>query len=1165
MNIYQGEYISEGNMKRLRLIIVIVLFSFAAVACTPSMPETHTPEEIVESRIVISEVMAGVEGNNNFEFIELHNTGDEIIDLQGWSLWYQLASDKEQVEIYAWDSPDVIPPHGHYLMGRAGQDLGIVVDAVFEQPLVVTKGGLNLKRADGSIADALGWGQVPGAFKEGGAASALQNGFSLERAPGGDEGNGEDTNDNSLDFVLNPNPRPQNSGSPVTPLDRERLSLRLEAPESVKPGEPFEYLLTVANEISMDVHNVAVRLTIPVQLEIKSTSSEVTIEDSVVSWNIESLGVGEELSVEIIVEAPLSYLTIVGRDYYLSTSEIPGVLFGEPVWTSVEGGALPVGVARGLLAEKVIIEGIATMYTGGFYAGSGAKFYLEDETGGVQVYVSGAGGKLNVPLGARVRVEGAVELYRGAVEIVPFDMEYVEIISGDAPWSPLSVSLQQAINDRETLPGRLVQVDGTATRIEEFSYSFEIDLVDDEGRLLTLYIDKLTEFNAELLDVGKRYRATGIIEVLDAIQRLNPRLQSDLSEIFPPVLQIEARAPSSIQSSEEFTVTLTAFNHTEAPLTDLHVWSPLPIGGASLEEIHDGGELIEGRVEWRVPELASGQSVSRSYILKAFKDSVQIVTEGYGASAVEWTEPIESQPLRVFVGSGVPIWAIQGSGFSSPYKLEEVTTAGVVTGVFPDLGGFWIQEIETDDDVSTSAGVFVFVGDLEVAVEIGDMVEVTGQVREVSQQTQIRIDEGADLHFLSHGNEPPEVVNLDPPVSDEESLAYYESQEGMLVQVLGSAVAVSPTSKYGEYSLVLPHHGVERLYRGDDNGMMIMVDDGMAIVHQDRSTLSYVVETGDEVSGCIGPLAYTYGQYKIEPVTEPQIITVDKPLPALEPTEEDEFSIMTWNVEDLFDIIDPHPSNPPRPRRVEYELALTKVANTILAAGVPTVVGLQEVENLGILEDLAVHDALVEYRYQSVLLDGTDSRGIDVGYLVRGDRAEIVRVEQFVAEEGLTSRPPLLVEIEVATRGEHLKLYVINNHFSSMSGGELVTEPRRVAQAAWNVMIVEGLLDEEPEAYLAVIGDLNSYLDSPPIDVLREAGLSHVFEILSEEDRYTYIFEGVSQTLDHILVTPTLWERLIRVGVLHTDADYPPPEPGDTSPERKSDHDPVVATFSLAP
>jgi hypothetical protein len=448
---------------------------------------------------------------------------------------------------------------------------------------------------------------------------------------------------------------------------------------------------------------------------------------------------------------------------------------------------------------------------------------------------------------------------------------------------------------------------------------------------------------------------------------------------------------------------------------------------------------------------------------------------------------------------------------------------------------------------------------------MGDLVEVTGQVREVSQQTQVRIEESAALYIRGHDNELPEVINLDPPVDDEESLVYYESLEGMLVQLPGSAVAVSPTSKYGEYSLVLPYHGVERIYRGDDSGMMIMVDDGMSIVHQDRSTLAYVVKTGDEVSGLIGPLAYTYGQYKIEPIIEPQVSTVDRSLPALEMTEEDEFSIMTWNVENLFDIIDPHPSNPPRPRRVEYQLALTKVANTILAAGAPTVVGLQEVENLGILEDLAAHEALAEYRYQPALLDGTDSRGIDVGYLVRGDRAAITRVEQFVAEGGLTSRPPLLVEIEIVSVGEAFKLYVINNHFSSMAGGELITEPRRVAQAVWNASIVKDLLDQEPEAYLAVIGDLNSYLYSPPIDELREVGLRHVFEILPEEDRYTYIFEGVSQTIDHIMVTPSLWDRLIRVGVLHTDADYPPPDPEDTSPERKSDHDPVVATFSLTP
>ena len=66
---------------------------------------------------------------------------------------------------------------------------------------------------------------------------------------------------------------------------------------------------------------------------------------------------------------------------------------------------------------------------------------------------------------------------------------------------------------------------------------------------------------------------------------------------------------------------------------------------------------------------------------------------------------------------------------------------------------------------------------------------------------------------------------------------------------------------------------------------------------------------------------------------------------------------------------------------------------------------------------------------------------------------------------------------------------------------------------------------------------------------------------MSEEQRYTYIFQGESQVLDHILVTPNLMELLVRVDILHTNADYPFSDPEDTSPLHKSDHDAVIVTF----
>ena len=196
-----------------------------------------------------------------------------------------------------------------------------------------------------------------------------------------------------------------------------------------------------------------------------------------------------------------------------------------------------------------------------------------------------------------------------------------------------------------------------------------------------------------------------------------------------------------------------------------------------------------------------------------------------------------------------------------------------------------------------------------------------------------------------------------------------------------------------------------------------------------------------------------------------------------------------------------------------------------------------------------------------MLIEGFDSRGIDVGYLIRGD-AEIVDVKQYDAPEGLTSRPPLLVKVQVQVDGAPQTVYVINNHFTSMAAGVEITEPRRTAQAQWNVHILKDIiLAEEPDARVAIVGDLNSFFDSQPIQTLRGAGLDHVLDDVRPDQRYNYIYQGESQVLDHILTTRSLFEMLKSVHILHTNADFPPTKPDDPSAERKSDHDPIIAIF----
>jgi hypothetical protein len=487
------------------------------------------------------------------------------------------------------------------------------------------------------------------------------------------------------------------------------------------------------------------------------------------------------------------------------------------------------------------------------------------------------------------------------------------------------------------------------------------------------------------------------------------------------------------------------------------------------------------------------------------------------------------------------------------------------------LGGFFIQETTTDENDSTSAGIFVLTpastkddfkklfGDLA----IGTAVQVSGKVREPSQQTVIEIFGHQAVTVVASTVPLPLPITLDPPISVAEAMVYYEALEGMLVTIDGDALAVAPISKYGETVVILPKHGRERVFQGEENGIMIMVDDGSSVTYTDGTQLPYLVSTGDRLSGLTGPLAYTYGRYKIQPVTPPVIMASATIQPQITPATADEFTLMTWNVENLFDPLAPHPTDPPLPSPAEYRVHLDKVAHTIEAAGFPILIGLQEVENIRVMNDLVAHPVFSAYKYQAVLIEGNDSRGIDVGYLVRTDRATVLDVEVYPAPDGLFSRPPLVLHAEVQTSAGTAQLYVLNNHFTSMSEGEEATEPRRTAQARWNLTLMEDILAEDPQAWIAVMGDLNSYFVSAPILALREGGLVHVLDTILPEERYTYIYEGESEVLDHILINPALMSALRWVEVLHVNADYPLSAPDDTSPRHKSDHDPVIVAFTI--
>lgn len=1151
-----------------KVAFCFVLMAAAGTACRQNPPDAPTPTvpaavettTLAESGVLISELLLGVVGGNNTEFIELYNAGSAPVDLDGWSLWYRFEDSAHEERLIAWGRTTEIPAHGHFLLARAGQEVGALPDATFDVPLV-QKGGLQLRDAQGQIADALGWGDAPAAYASGAPASQPPNGASLERLPGGDAGNGDNHSDNQRDFVANASPQPQNSGSDPTPASSLPLLVSLSAPASVIPGEPVTITVLTTNSGSAALSDVQVFLPVPPGFAVLDMPA-----DGQITWTYASLDANESVTSEVTLQSPYTYTDVRFRGYYAAVNGQRR--YGPLAQLTVGGGAVPVAVARQLVGQDVIVEGVATMYTGGFFAGTtGTKFYLQDDSGGIQVYVPGGMGAVTVRIGDRVRVRGGIEVYRNSLELVPAvaDIEILpptEDAAANEP-SPLPVSATQIQTD-DAILGRLALLEGTTTRIEEFTFSYEIDLVDAAGETALVYVEKETGITAEPLELGQLYRVTGISEYYDGLRQIKPRQPADIAQVFPPMLRLEVDAPYSARPGEMVTVTLRVWNHTPHIMTGALVTAELPPDLHSVQ-VWDNGIAAGSVVTWRIPELGGngGSAVVRLTAVMASGAAGPIVIPPASANADQWLEPAQTAPFRIFAGDGVPVWAIQGAGDVSPYVRRRLRTSGVVTGVFPDLNGFWLQGLEADADAGTSEGIFVLADSFDLAVHSGDLVQVSGLVREISGQTTLYPTQATDVLVMGTAGLPP-ATRYDPPLEDAAALTYNEAREGMLVALAEPAVAVAPTTQYGEYVLVSQRWGVSTVPREAAKGFFIVVDDGSSVTHVDGSTLPYAVKVGDVVTSLAGPLAYTFDQYKIQPVAAPAIAGVEASLPSLPAAAADQFSIATFNVENLFDYRPPHPSDPPPPDKEGYERQLQKLADTILALGAPTIMGLQEVENIEVLQELAALPALAPYGYAPYLIEGFDSRGIDVGYLVRAEQATVVTVASYAADEGLFSRPPLALTVEMTLGGQTATLYLLNNHFLSLSGGEAATEPRRTEQAAWNVSVIEQLRRADPNGLFVVLGDLNSFLDTPPLDTLEQSGLRHVYRFYDSPTNYpyTYIFQGATQSLDHILVSPELFARLEQVQALHINAGFPLPAPDDATPRRLSDHDPLLVIFS---
>jgi predicted extracellular nuclease len=565
--------------------------------------------------------------------------------------------------------------------------------------------------------------------------------------------------------------------------------------------------------------------------------------------------------------------------------------------------------------------------------------------------------------------------------------------------------------------------------------------------------------------------------------------------------------------------------------------------------------------------------------------------------------PTVVTPSPVVSGREATIAQVQGNGSRSPLAGQTVRIVGaIVTADFQQLSarGFFVQE-RKPSAADSSTGIFVFQGDRATPdVKLGDEVTVIGVVRETSDRTEIDISLAAStLTIVSSGNPLPPPQELVPPPLAVDARAYFERYEGMLVG-LPTALVVGPTNAFGEFVVVRQDTGARRVFGDNPDGL------GWRVVVDDEAGVRYDVAVGDQIDGIVGPLDYSFGQYKVQQLPEPRLVVAAPARlpPAFPQAGEGEFTITSFNLENLFDPIDtPNKEDPcdrdasGRPCReritqADYALKLSKAGQAIRSVlGGPTIVAVQEVESLEVLKALAASPDLAPLGYEAVLLEGLDPRGIDVGLLYRRDRVVVTGVYQRNAcvtndygfgdsaarcssrGDGqldgyyLAYRPPLVVSMSVLGPAGEFPLTAIVAHFTSRTGtdpeGKEFTS-RRTEEARLVAGIVNDLLAADPDAAIVVLGDLNDFTDSDPLRLLTTTTpLQNLTLQVPAAERYSYIYNGQSQVLDHILVTPGLRSRLLRVTFAHLNADYPRALADQPLVHRVSDHDPPLARFRL--
>ncbi|HET6168027.1 MAG TPA: endonuclease/exonuclease/phosphatase family protein [Marmoricola sp.] len=428
---------------------------------------------------------------------------------------------------------------------------------------------------------------------------------------------------------------------------------------------------------------------------------------------------------------------------------------------------------------------------------------------------------------------------------------------------------------------------------------------------------------------------------------------------------------------------------------------------------------------------------------------------------------------------------------------------------------------------------------------------------------------------------------------DQDAMDFYESRESMLVQVADARV-VGPSTEFNELFVTTkpderptPRGGT--LYGGYDqqNSGRLMVESLIPFAEHPFPQAN----VGDELAGVTaGPVGYSeFGGYEVLATSLGDRVDNGLQREVTRPQADPELAIATYNVENLA----------PSDAQAKFDRLAEGVVDHLRS---PDIVALEEIQdNSGATDDGTVAadqtfgkfvDAIAAaggpaYEWRSIDpvndQDGGQPGGnIRVGFLFNPARVQFVdrpggdattpvgvvtgpghKVHLTISPGRIdpastaweSSRKPLVGEFVFNDK----PVFVVANHFNSKGGDQPLTsrfqpptrssEVQRQQQAHEVRAFVDTLRAQDPNADLVVLGDLNDYEFSPTLGILTDGGaLTDLLTTLPVDERYSYVFQGNSQSLDHILVAGRM--KSVDYDVVHINAEFA---------DQASDHDPQIA------